>query len=93
VLDQLGAEREHHRVFLSRVAVRHDDGHRHTGAPARESQRLAVIAAGRADDAAHGRPLSLEAIEIDDAAPHLEGTDRRVVLMLDHDLEAESRLK
>ena len=39
----------------------------------------------------HLRPLALEPIEIDEAAAHLEGADRGVVLVLDDDLDAGVR--
>src|SRR4029077_6360053 len=50
--------------------------------------RLAMVAARCGDDSLRLRPLALEPVEIDDAAAHLEGADGRVVLMLDHDLDA-----
>jgi hypothetical protein len=55
-----------------------------------ERERLAVIAARRADHAVDMRPLALEPVEIDEPAAHLEGADRRVVLVLDHDFCADA---
>jgi hypothetical protein len=69
--------------------VGHNDGHSNAGARAGECQRLAVISTGRANDASNFRTLSLEAIEKDNAAAYLEGADRRMVLMLHHDLDAK----
>ena len=56
-----------------------------------EGDALAVIAAGRRDDAgdapAAGR---FRRSHVDEAAAHLEGADRRVVLVLDPDLGARA---
>ena len=65
--------------------------HGKPGAPAGERERLAVIAAGRADDADDVGPRALEPVHIDEPAAHLEGAGRRVVLVLDHDLGAGRR--
>src|SRR5205085_10791248 len=93
VLDQLGPERQDGGVLLDRIAVRHPDRQLHPGARAREGERLAVIAAGRADDARDMRTLAFEAVDVDKAAADLEGAGRRVVLVLDHDLDAGARLE
>ena len=58
-------------------------------AAGRESEALPVIAARGGDDPGRIRPLALQPVEIDQPAPHLEGADRRVVLVLDHDIGAE----
>jgi hypothetical protein len=39
-------------------------------------------------DPLHLRPLALEPVEINNATAHLNGTDRGVVLVLDHDLHS-----
>jgi len=89
MLDQIRAERPHRAVLLDRIARWHED-HRLQAVPAcRESKALAVIAAGRGNQSCHRGPLSLEAVDIGQAAAHLEGTDRSVVLVLDHDRRAE----
>jgi hypothetical protein len=77
------AQRAHRRVLLHRVAVRHDDGGGQAVAPRGEADRLAVVAAGGADDAAHGGLLARQRLEVGQAAAHLEGAGRRVVLVLD----------
>ena len=50
-----------------------------------------MVAAGRADHAAHMRPLALQAFHVDQPAAHLEGAGRRVVLVLHPDLGAAAR--
>ena len=89
MLDQLGAERAHGAVLLDRIAPRHIDHGRHAVAAGRESEALAVIAARGGNDPGRIRPLALQPVEIDQPAAHLEGADRRVVLVLDHDARAE----
>ena len=51
VFDKLGAERPHRGVLLARIAVRDDNGDREAEAPPGEGEALAVIAAGRRDQA------------------------------------------
>ena len=83
-LHDFGAERSHRCVLLDAVAVRHEDRHRHPVRTTGEREALAVVAAGGADDAGHLGPLTNEPIHVHQAATHLEGADRRVVLVLDH---------
>src|SRR5271170_3804778 len=64
VLEQLGAQRTHRRVFLGRIAVRDHDRHGNTGPCPGESQRLAVIAARRGDDSSYLRTLTFQPVEI-----------------------------
>ena len=85
MLDQLGAERAHGAVLLDRIAPRHIDHGRNAVAAGRESEALPVIAARGGNDPGRIRPLPLQPVEIDQPAAHLEGADRRVVLVLDHD--------
>ena len=54
-LDQLGAERAHCGVLLARIAFRREDRHAKASAPPGESEALAVIAAGRRNEAARRR--------------------------------------
>ena len=89
MLDQFGAERAHGAVLLDRIAVRHIDHGRNAVAAGREGEALPVIAARGGDDPGRVRPLALQPVEIDQPAAHLEGADRRVVLVLDHDGRAE----
>ena len=87
-LDQFGSEGAHGCVLLDRIAVGHDDRGGDAGSGRRQRDALAVIAAGRADDArGSGRP-ALQAVHEDQPAAHLEGTGRRVVLVLDPGLAA-----
>ena len=88
--DQLAAEGLHRRVLLARIADRHENGARHACARRRKCDRLAMIAARGGDDAVELRGSSLEPIEIDNATPHLEGADGRVVLVLDPHLRART---
>jgi hypothetical protein len=83
VLDQVRPECPHGAIFLDRIAIRHEDGHRHAVAARRESQTLAVISCCGRDQSGGVWPLALQAIDIDESAPHLEGAGRRMVLMLD----------
>jgi Lon protease-like protein len=71
--------------------VWHHDGDGNIGARAGVSQRLTVIATRGCDDPFRRRPIALEPVKIDNPAAHLEGTDRRVVLMLDDDVNARQR--
>ena len=64
VLDQLGAEATHRRVLVGAVAVRHDDRDGHARGTTGERQALAVVAAGRADDAADIGPLADEPVDV-----------------------------
>ena len=84
MLDQLGAERAHGVVLLDRIAPRHVDHGRNAMAAGREAQALPVVAARGGDDPGRIGALALQPVKIDQPAPHLEGADRRVVL-LDHD--------
>ena len=89
--DQLGAQAGHGGVFLAAVAMRNHDG----GAPAvaarGKGQRLAVVAAGGRDDAFDIGQTALQCVHVDQAAPHLEGTDGRVVFVLYPDFAARAR--
>ena len=89
MLDQFGAERAHGAVLLDRITLRHIDHGRNAVAAGREGKALPVIAARGGNDPGRVRPLPLQPVEIDQPAAHLEGADRRVVLMLDHDDRAE----
>src|SRR6185437_4541165 len=66
MLDKLGAKGLHRAVLLDRIAVRYTDHRRHTKPGRRKGEALAVIAAGRRDDARYIRLLALEPIEIDE---------------------------
>ena len=83
MFDQLGAERAHRLVLLDRVAMRdqNDAPEADGGGGARD--RLAVIAARRRDHARDLRAGAHQLIHIDDTAAHLEGPDRRMILVLD----------
>ena len=89
-LDQLGAKCPHRGVLLNRIAERADDGGGDADTPGAEGNGLAVVAARGGDDAV-GQPVVLAALHGDDAAPHLEGADGRMVLVLDPDLAARLR--
>jgi hypothetical protein len=89
VLDQFGTEGPHRGILLDRVAARHHDRGMHPEVTRRERETLAVVPPGRAEDAADVRTLSCKAVEIDETASHLEGADRRVVLVLHDDRAPE----
>jgi glutathione S-transferase len=93
MLDELGAECAHRRVFLSRVAVRHYNRHSNAGVRSGESQRLAVVTARGGHDPLHLRSRALESVKIDNAAAQLEGTYGRVVLVLHYDFHTGQRLE
>ena len=88
MLDQFGAERAHGAVLLHRIAARHINNGRNAVAAGREGEALPVIAARGGNDPGRIRPLPLQPVEIDQPAAHLEGADRRVVLMLHPDFAA-----
>ena len=81
-LDELGAKRPHGRVLLHRIALRHDDGGGNAGLGRGKRDALAMIAARGADHSLHTGGVVLELVNIDQSAAHLEGADRRVVLVL-----------
>jgi hypothetical protein len=85
--DQLGTQRAHGGILLDRIAKRADDGDGDADAGRAEGDGLPVVAAGGGDDAS-GQPLFLAARHGDEAAPDLEGTDGRMILMLHPDLAA-----
>ena len=89
MLDQFGAERAHRAVLLDRIALWHVDHRRHAVTAGGEGKALPVIAARGGNDPGRVRRLALQPVEIDQPAAHLEGADRRVVLVLDHDGRAE----
>ena len=89
VLDQFGAKTFHRAVLLDRIAARHVDHRRHAVPARRKREALAMIAARGRNNARRVRPLALQPLEIDQAAAHLEGSDGRVVLMLDDDRRTE----
>ena len=87
--DQFGAERAHGGVLLARIALRREDRHLKAGAPPGEGETLAMIAARRRNEPARRRLALDQRVDISEAAAHLEGAGRQVVLVLDHDLGAE----
>src|SRR5665213_1952371 len=89
VLDKLGAESAYRAILLDRIAVGNIDRHRHTVTACRKGETLAMIAACRRNDPGRARPFTLQTIEIDQSAAHLESAGRRMVLMLDNDRRAE----
>src|SRR5260370_20697333 len=84
VLDEISTESPHRAIFLDRIAVRHEDRHRHAIAARRESETLAMISPGCRDQAGSVLPLAPQTVDIDEPAPHLEGADPGVGLMLDN---------
>ena len=88
MLDQLSAQGDHGPVFLDAVAVGHHDRGRHPVGAGGESDALAVVASCRRDNPGFGLAGALEVLHINQAAAHLEGADRRVVLVFDPDLAA-----
>src|SRR5208283_4200348 len=70
--------------------MRYDDRGRQSGALRGESERLAVIAARRRDDAFEMRPFAFEPLDVDEAAAQLEGADRRMIFVFDEDLGADT---
>ena len=83
VLDEVGPKGTHGAVLLDRISVRHIDRHRHAITVCRVGEALAMIARRRRDQSDRARTFAVEAIDIDQPAPDLEGAGRRVVLMLD----------
>src|SRR5436309_14497257 len=88
MLDEPGAEGAHGGVLLGAVAMRDDDGDRYFEPAPGISERLAVIAAGGRDQPVRRRMFARQPADIDQAATHLEGADRRVVLVFYPDLRA-----
>src|SRR5262249_44449295 len=88
VLDELAALGAHGRILLAAVALRHHDDRAKTDTAAGEGDALAMVAAGRRDDASDLGFAPLELGHVDETAADLEGAKRRVVLVLDPDLAA-----
>jgi hypothetical protein len=89
VFDQFGAEAVHRRVLVRAVAVRHDDRDGQSRRPTGEREALPVIAAGGADDPANLGSFTHQAVDVDQAAAHLERAGGRAVLVLDPHLGTE----
>jgi hypothetical protein len=88
VKDELGAEAAH-RGHLHRVRVLgYADRRLHAEETGGEGERLAVVSGRGGDDAAPAL-IRGELRDQVDAAPHLEGADRLVVLVLDEHLRVE----
>ena len=87
--DQFGAEGAHGGVLLPRVALRREDRHLEAGAPAGEGETCPMIAPRRRNEPARPGLALDERVDISEAAAHLEGAGRQVVLVLDHDLGAK----
>jgi hypothetical protein len=83
----------HRRIFFGRVAVRHDDDHGNTGARSSVGERLTVVAARSRNYPGNGRPFAFEPLKVDKPAAHLESTDRRVVLVLHHNLHTSQHFE
>ncbi len=89
VLDKLRAKSAYRAILLDRIAVRNIDRHRNAVTASRKRETLSMIAARRRNDPGRGGPFTLQAIEVNQSAAHLESAGRRVVLVLDHDGGAE----
>src|SRR3981189_1427654 len=89
VLDKLGAKSAYRAILLDRIAMRNIDRHRKAVTACRKRETLAVIAARRRNDPGRAGPFTLQAVEVDQSAAHLESAGRRVVLWLDHNAGAE----
>jgi hypothetical protein len=93
VLDELDSQGAHRRVLRCAVAMRYDDGGRQPIAARGKADRLPVVAARRADNAAHRARRAAEVVEVHQPAAQLEGADRSVVLVLHPHLRAEPLAK
>src|ERR1700732_1090230 len=89
MLDEVGAKCLHGAVLLDRIAARYVDRDRQARTARGVGKALPVIAARGGNNAGRSRPLALQAVDKDEPAAHLEGADRRVVLVLDDDVSAE----
>ena len=87
---QLAAEGFHRRVLLGRIAFGHDDDCWHAVARRGKRDRLAVIAAGRGDQAFQSAVGAAQRVDINQATAGLERSGRRVVLVLDDDVGADA---
>ncbi|MNH23580.1 hypothetical protein D3C79_834840 [compost metagenome] len=86
VLDQLRAKGPHRRIFFPRIALRHNNDDRQPRITRRQGHALPMIATGCGDQPANLRLLLQQPLHIQQAPTYLEGTGRRVVLMLDPDV-------
>src|SRR6266704_2939251 len=90
VLDQLGAKSTYRAILLDRIAVRNIDRHRHAVTACRKRETLSMIAARRRNDPGRVGPFTLQAVEVDQPAAHLESAGRGMVLMFDDDRGTET---
>jgi hypothetical protein len=81
-LDHGRAECAHGGILIHRVAARHVDRRANSRPGGRKGDGLAMIAARGRDNPRHFCPRALQTVHVDDAATHLEGASRRVVLVL-----------
>ena len=82
---QLAAEGAHRRVLAGRIALGHHQRRGEAEAGRGVGDALAVVAPGGGDHAG-GLAVPSQIVHVDEAAPHLEGADRGVVLVLDPNL-------
>ena len=85
VFDEFRAEGAHGGVLLGRVAARDVDERAEAGSAGGAGLALAVVAAGRGDDAGAVGLRAAEPVDQRDAAADLEGAGGGVVLVLDPD--------
>ena len=90
MLDQLGAVALHGAVLFTAVAVWYDNDGGQAVARRRKRYALAVIAARGGDDAGRFRVFTSQLAGVADAAAHLEGPGREVVLVLHQNVAARS---
>ena len=89
VHDELRAERAHRGVLLRRVAFGHDDRRAQSGPRRGERDALPVVPARRADEPRHVRRALAQRRDVRQPAAHLERAERRMVLVLEPQLDAE----
>ena len=89
VLDKFRAERPHRVVLLGIVAMRHHDHGPQSVQLRGKRDRLPVIPRGRSDHTAHAGFGAFQLVHVNEPAANLEGTHRRVVLVLQPQFAAE----
>lgn len=92
VLDELDALGLHREIFFTAVTVRDDDDGFEPQAARGEPDTLAVVAACGGDERLQTRIGLLEPCGVDEGAAQLESSERRVIFMLEPELDGRAVL-
>jgi len=91
-LDEFSALGAHRRVLFDGVSLRHHDDSAKPVLTGRDRNRLSMVPSRRRDDGTARRKLLAQSVHVDQAAAHLERSDRQMVLMLHPHRAARARV-